>query len=136
MESFGLQEVIDPIIINQDYVSEALYGPSFGVDNGERLVYPETKSTVDEKGQDCDANNLQKHTPGHEENLEVTIDKDKCIDKPLRSRGKGKGHTANGKKKRKKDQYVGGNVVQIYLQVSAQFNRFNFIQMVLFIISI
>jgi hypothetical protein len=28
---------------------EALYGPSFGVDNGERAVYPHTERTVNEK---------------------------------------------------------------------------------------
>jgi hypothetical protein len=28
---------------------EALYGPSFGVDNGERVVYPQTEITVNEK---------------------------------------------------------------------------------------
>jgi hypothetical protein len=115
----------------------ALYGPSFGVDNGERAVYPETESTVNEKIQDCDVNHLQKYTPGNGENQEVTIDKGKCIDKPLRSKGKGKGHTTHGKtKKRKNDQYVGGSVVEIYLQVSAQFHAFNLIQIVLFIISI
>jgi hypothetical protein len=65
------------------------------------------------------------------------MDKGKCIDKPLRSKGKGKGNTTHGKmKKRKIDQYVGGTVVKIYLEVSAQFHAFNLIQIVLFIISI
>jgi hypothetical protein len=92
---------------------------------------------MNEKRQDCDVNYLQKLTQGTGENQEVTIDKGKCSDKPLRYKGKGKGHTTHGKtKKRKIDQYVGGTVVEIYLQVSAQFHAFNLIQIVLFIISI
>lgn len=95
MESFGLQEITDPITINEEQIAAALY--------------------VVER-QDYHASHLQEHS-------QVTTDKNKCIDKPLRYRGKEKrkGYTAPGNiKKIKTDQYVNGSAMRTYVQVSAQ----------------
>lgn len=115
VQSIGLQQIIDPIIINEEHIAPAFYGSAVA----ERAVYSETKSIVTEEREDYEASHLHKLTLGNVENDDVLTDKDMCAGNPLTYRGQG--HTAPAKmKKRKTDQYAYGSVMETYVQVSAQ----------------